>query len=91
MNFRERLQQQMNNDFDLRLSSLEGLISRFRDRRYLKIDLQENVDFQRKYFFWHKLLEPGQRICDKLVELGFKPEFTFGGDWSGGPGFYIRW
>jgi len=90
MTFKENMVRELN---EKRLQSLEQLISdaNARGHRYLKIEMEEGADVVHKWLFSYRLLPTGQAVWDKLVSLGFQPEFTWGGDWAGPPGIHIGW
>lgn len=87
MTFREELQASI---LEERLANIEEDIKRAGDRGYLKIPIREGVDVASGWFGRYKLLPPGQAIWDKLVSLGFKPQYTSGGEWCI-DGIYITW
>jgi hypothetical protein len=58
--------------------------------RHYKV-LLTKVDFKRKYLFSYQLMGYGKVMWDQLLQLGFTPRFTSGGDWSGGPGLWVEW
>jgi hypothetical protein len=88
MSFVEEMQQKHNQE---KLDQLAYDIKCHAEYRYHKVNLQKGVDVKHKWIFSYQLIGYGQLVWDRLVEMGFKPHFTWGGDWGGGAGIYIRW
>jgi hypothetical protein len=92
MTFKDDLQKEM---IDARVSSIKDDIHKFYiiyDRRDYSVTMQPDVDVTHRWLcFGYKLLEPGQKIWDELVRLGFQPKFTWGGGCGGPPRIYVRW
>lgn len=76
---------------DDRLDDLKQKIYLERDRRTYRIEMQSGIDVVHYWIFGFKLLPPGQKIWDELVKLGFKPTFSWGGEWLGGAHIRVRW
>lgn len=88
MNFREELQHEY---FQEQLDKIRDDITEYVGRRYYKVLLEQDIDFRCKWLFSYQLIGYGQLVWDELIALGFKPQFTWGGECAGGPGIYIRW